>query len=164
MKVLIGLLVIAAGVLIGWFVIGRNTPGGVGNILRPGNQNQAQTSPTPSTTVSLTPGAGSITPVPEGAGKGGAAERSVVTYTDSGFSPATVTIKVGTTVAFMNESSGGMWVASAQHPTHQELPGFDQLRSVSKGGSYEYTFTKTGTWKYHNHVKAGDTAQVVVTQ
>ena len=58
--------------------------------------------------------------------KGGVAARTVVTYTDTGFAPLSVTIKKGTTVTFVNESSRGMWVASAVHPTHQLLPGFDQ--------------------------------------
>jgi hypothetical protein len=57
-----------------------------------------------------------------------------------------------------------MWVASAVHPTHQLLPGFDQLASVAKGGTYEYSFAKVGTWKYHNHMKPTDFGGVVVTE
>ncbi len=45
-----------------------------------------------------------------------------------------------------------MWVASAMHPTHQLLPGFDELTAVPKGTSYEYTFTKDGAWKFHDHI------------
>ena len=97
--------------------------------------------------------------------KGGvsAVATSSVQYGDSGFTPNTVSVKAGTTVRFSNQSSRGMWVASAVHPTHQLLPGFDQLQSVGKGGTYEYTFAKVGTWKYHNHVNATDTGTVVVT-
>lgn len=87
-----------------------------------------------------------------------------VSYGASGFAPNTVTVKIGTTVVWTNQSQGGMWVASAVHPTHQLLPGFDQLRSVAIGGTYEYTFVKVGTWKYHNHVQASDTGTVVVTE
>ena len=96
--------------------------------------------------------------------KGGVAARVVVTFTDSGFSPKSVTVSSGSTVAFMNESTGGMWVASDVHPTHQLLPGFDAQKSVAKGGSYEYTFTKVGTWTYHNHVAPTQTGTVVVTK
>ena len=163
MKALIGLLVIAAGVLIGWFILGQNKQA-VSQLFRTGSQSQITPTVTPFGTPTGTANNGAMTPPVEGADKGGVAERTVITYTDSGFAPQTTTVKIGTTVAFMNESSAGMWVASAAHPTHQELPGFDQLRSVSKGGSYEYTFTKAGTWKYHNHVKSTDTAQIVVTQ
>jgi len=91
-------------------------------------------------------------------------ERTVITYTDGGFNPKTVTVKVGTTVTFMNDSSGLMWVASDPHPVHTLLSGFDELNSVSKGGSYEYTFTKVGTWTYHNHMNPSLKGTVVVTQ
>lgn len=87
-----------------------------------------------------------------------------VDYTDKGFSPKSVTVKVGTTVTWTNKGGSPMWVASAVHPTHQELPGFDQLKSVGKGGIYSYTFTKVGNWKYHNHVGPSDTGVVVVTK
>lgn len=46
-----------------------------------------------------------------------------VTYTDAGFSPAILTIKVGDTVTFKNQSSQGMWVGSAMHPSHTAYSG-----------------------------------------
>jgi len=91
-------------------------------------------------------------------------EQVVVEYTDSGFTPVSISVEKGTTVTFVNRSSGGMWVASDVHPTHQILPSFDQLRSVLNGGTYEYTFEEVGTWKYHNHVAPSDRGAVVVTE
>ena len=85
-----------------------------------------------------------------------------VEYTDSGFTPKSVTVKVGETVTFVNKSKKGMWVASAVHPTHQEYPEFDQKTSVKNGESYSFTFTKPGSWKYHNHVGPSDGGTVVV--
>ena len=121
--------------------------------------------------VPATPGAGVDETVvaPEGTAgeeldKGGVASRTVVTYTDTGFAPKTVTVKQGSMVTFVNESGKSMWVASALHPTHQLLPGFVQLKNVPRGGTYEYTFEKVGTWKYHNHVVASDTGSVTVTE
>src|SRR3989344_3429171 len=46
-----------------------------------------------------------------------------VTYTDQGFSPASVAVPLGTSVTFINQSSGNMWVASAMHPTHTAYSG-----------------------------------------
>lgn len=86
-------------------------------------------------------------------------EGALVTYTDDGFTPSTITVARGTTVLFVNESSGSMWVASAVHPTHQVLPGFDQL---SAGERYTYTFEQEGSWKYHNHLAPSQTGTVVV--
>ena len=79
-------------------------------------------------------------------------EITTIFYTDKGFSTNSIEVTVGTKVVFINQSAGLMWVASAVHPTHQALPGFDQLTAVPNGTSYEYTFTKTGTWKYHDHL------------
>lgn len=89
-------------------------------------------------------------------------KESAVSYSDSGFTPATLTVKAGTVVTFTNSSSKKMWVASAVHPIHQELPGFDELKSVGRGESYVYTFDKVGAWKYHNHVAPADRGVVVV--
>ncbi len=75
----------------------------------------------------------------------------LVTYTDTGFVPATLTINAGETVTFMNESGSDMWVASAIHPTHEILPEFDQMKGTPKGTSYSFTFTKAGDWKFHDH-------------
>ena len=90
------------------------------------------------------------------------APETTVTYTDQGFSPASVTVKAGTQVTFVNQSSSQMWVASAVHPTHQALPGFDQLQGAARNGSYSYAFDQVGTWKYHNHLSPTQTGTVVV--
>lgn len=84
-----------------------------------------------------------------------------VTYTDSGFSPQELTVKVGDTVVFINKSSKEMWVASAVHPAHQILPEFDQLTGVGTSGKYEFTFDKIGTWTYHNHLEPSHIGTII---
>ena len=86
-------------------------------------------------------------------------EATVITYSDSGFSPKSVTVKAGTTVKFESVAEAGMWVASAPHPAHTDYPGFDQKQT---GTIYQFTFTKVGTWKYHNHVNTSHTGTIVV--
>lgn len=142
-KWLVGVIVLVAGLGVGWYVM-------QGGKAKPAVVEEVTTQETPAT-----PG----TDVEEDV-----MERPTVSYTDTGFAPNTLTVKKGTNVTFTNQSSKGMWVASALHPTHQLLPGFDQLKSVARGGTYEYTFDKVGTWKYHNHVNPADTGTVVVTQ
>lgn len=99
-----------------------------------------------------------------------------VTYTDDGYSPSTVEISAGDTVTFMNDSSKGMWTASALHPTHRIYDGtslndhcnngssdaFDACREVQPGDSWSFTFNKAGEWGYHNHTFPGDTGAVIV--
>ncbi len=93
-----------------------------------------------------------------------------VTYTDNGFSPATVTINKGETVAFKNNSSRDFWPASAIHPSHAVYPEkggcigskFDACKGISSGGSWSFTFNSAGTWKYHDHLKADFTGTITV--
>ncbi|HUD19370.1 MAG TPA: hypothetical protein VMR81_02935 [Patescibacteria group bacterium] len=94
--------------------------------------------------------------------KGGGVTREVVTYTDSGFAPTPLTVSAGTTVTFVNESSHGMWVASDIYPTDQLLPGLNAHGLVAKSGTYEYTFTNVGTWRYHNDANPHDVGSIVV--
>lgn len=86
----------------------------------------------------------------------------VISYTNQGFSPETITVKMGEEVTFVNESTKKMWIASDPHPLHTGLPTFDQLKSVGQGESYTYTFDKVGTWKYHNHVTPSVGGTVIV--
>jgi len=158
-KIFIGLVVLVAGALAGWYLLGS---GGLKNKLIPySTSNTPVATTTPSSGGSIS---GPQTPGGVGTSKGGVMERTVVTYSDGGFNPKTVTVKVGTTVTFMNDSSGAMWVASDPHPVHTLLSGFDELNSVRKGGSYEYTFTKVGTWTYHNHMNPSMKGTVVVVR
>ncbi len=87
---------------------------------------------------------------------------ATIMYTNRGFSPTTLEVPVGTKVIFTNQGDGLMWVASAHHPTHQLLPGFDSFKGVPNGASYEYTFTKAGVWKYHDHLNASSRGLVIV--
>lgn len=94
-----------------------------------------------------------------------------VTYTGSGFQPATITVKEGDTVRWVAES-GSMWVASDQHPKHTEYDGTSRSQHCSsnadafdqcqRGQSFSFTFDKTGSWSYHNHFNQVQTGTVVV--
>jgi plastocyanin len=154
-KIFIGLVVLAAGVLVGWYFFKGNVPGSK-------TTNVTQT-PTPSGSNLGTPAANEATGS-NSLDKGGVKERVVVTLTDTGFAPSPVTVKAGTIVTFVNESNGQMWIASDPHPIHSLLPGFDELASVDRGGTYEYTFTKVGTWTYHNHRNPSTKGTVIVTE
>ena len=87
-----------------------------------------------------------------------------VSITAAGFNPQKLTVKSGTVVVFKNDDTAGHWPASAPHPTHTDLPGFDSLKPIPPGGTYSYTFTKVGTWNYHDHLKASLFGSVTVTE
>lgn len=147
-KIIIGVIAIVVLVLGGWWFFGQNNQAPVTQTIAP-EKNLPMT-----------------------------AETKVyeIIYTDAGFSPSTLTVKAGDTVTFKNQSSGGMWVGSAMHPTHIVYSGtslkehcpddtnasFDECQSVSNGESWSFTFTKIGTWGYHNHANASKFGKVVV--
>ena len=97
-----------------------------------------------------------------------------VVYTDTdGFTPDKVSINTGDTVKFTNKSTDRMWVGSDEHPTHMEYDGtnlkshcaagatasFDQCAAETE---YSFTFTKAGSFDYHNHARASMRGTVTV--
>lgn len=103
----------------------------------------------------------------------------IVTHSNQGYSPATVTVPVGGTVTFVNESSQEMWVGADQHPTHTEYDGtsraehcaesytgpspFDSCKRIPAGGSWSFRFTKAGTFDYHDHLDASKQSRIIVS-
>src|SRR2546428_100948 len=115
-KWIIAIVVVVAGVI---FLVAynNNNPS-----LSPTTTATATASPTPSesatpsASASATPSA-SKTPTPT------PAKKVTVTYTDSCYSPKSVTVPVGGVVTFVNNSTHQMWTASAAHPTHTVYSG-----------------------------------------
>lgn len=108
---------------------------------------------------------------------GTTAGAATVTYTDAGFSPSTLTVKEGTAVTFLNQSSRDMWIASDEHPTHTGYDGTNKdthcapgyagakpLDECGTGASYTFIFSKAGTFGFHNHPEDDDHGTVIVTQ
>ncbi|MDP9765728.1 cupredoxin domain-containing protein [Deinococcus enclensis] len=72
------------------------------------------------------------------------------------FEPATLRVKVGTTVVWQQEDTALHNVISAELPT---------LRSsdLRRGDTYRHTFTQAGTFTYYCSYHAGMTGTVIVT-
>lgn len=101
----------------------------------------------------------------------------IVAYTSvGGFSPTTTIISRGDTVTFTDGSGSttAMWVASGDHPTHKLYDGtslaehcganatttsFDQCQA---GASYSFSFSKPGTFSFHNHLSPAKKGTIVV--
>lgn len=84
-----------------------------------------------------------------------------VVLRDSGFTPVTINIKVGTKVIFANKSGGVATVNSAIHPTHFVYPPLN-LGEFADAETLELVFDKQGTYKYHDHLNPSRTGTVVV--
>lgn len=99
---------------------------------------------------------------------------TVITYTDAGFVPSSVTIKKGQTVRWVNNSGSKVWPASAVHPQHSAYPqksasdclgsSFDACKGLAQGESWDFKFDYVGSWKFHNHLKASQWGVVNVTE
>lgn len=97
-------------------------------------------------------------------------KENIVHYTNSGFEPLTLSVRKGETVIFKNESSQGMWTASAIHPTHRLYPTtggclgstFDACAGIQPGSSWSFKFDISGTWKYHDHLHPRNIGTIVV--
>ncbi len=85
-----------------------------------------------------------------------------ISITDTGFEPSTVTVKAGTPVTFVNNGQALHWPASDPHPTHGGLAGFDAKKGLATGETYTFTFTKVGTWGFHDHLNARNGGSVIV--
>lgn len=87
---------------------------------------------------------------------------AVVSITSSGFAAPKVTVRLGGTVTWKNDDTQPHWPASDPHPDHTALPGLDALIGLAPGKSYSYTFTKSGTFTYHDHLQSSTRGTVVV--
>jgi plastocyanin len=103
---------------------------------------------------------------------------ATVTYTaTAGFEPQTVTIKEGGTVTFVNQSGRDMWIGGGPHPDHDSYDGTTRSEHCAPGyagpapfdecgtgDSYSFTFTKAGSFHYHNHRLDEDYGTITVVE
>lgn len=99
-----------------------------------------------------------------------------ITKTDSGYEPGEITIKVGSTITWVNNSSASHWPASARHPTHTLYPGsgiikcgsgdviLDACVAIEPGDSFSFTFNEVGEWGFHNHLSPSNTGKIIVVE
>jgi plastocyanin len=99
----------------------------------------SSTTPTPTPTTSTS----STTPIPTPA-PGTSQTVMIITNSDGSFifSPATLTIKAGTTVTWKNMSSAPHTITSDDGKT------FDS-GTIPTGGTFRFTFKTTGAFPYH---------------
>lgn len=124
-----------------------------------GTPSSSGSSPTPASGNTATPTTAGTTPSATAAGNG----QAVTITTDSSgsfaFSPATLTIKVGTTVTWTN-------MTQAPHTvTSDDGKSFDSGIShpiATAGGTYRFTFTKAGTFPYHCQIHPFMKATIIV--
>lgn len=84
-----------------------------------------------------------------------------VSVESSGFSPATLTVKAGSKVEWVNNSGSDISINSDEHPTHQLYPELN-LGHIPNGSSTSLVFNKPGTYTYHDHYNPDRTGTVIM--
>ena len=100
-------------------------------------------------------GGSSTSATTSGGGKAGAASNAVqVIMANRSYDPQQVTVKVGDTVTWVNQDT----------PKHDVVADNGEFKSnlFDKGGTFSFTFTKTGTYPYHCSIHPGMVGTVVV--
>lgn len=92
------------------------------------------------------------------------AETHVVEITSTAFIPATLKIKTGDTIKFINKDTKAHWPASGPHPQHTLCPGFDSQVGLKAGESFSFTFTEAKTCPMHDHLNPAIRGSIIVEE
>lgn len=90
-------------------------------------------------------------------------ETATITFTNDGFTPSTLTVKKGTKVTVVNNSSDDVQFSSDDHPTHREDPEIN-METLQPGESGSFTVSTVGTHGFHDHIDDSKTGTLVVTE
>ncbi len=93
--------------------------------------------------------------------------QALVSYTDRGFEPRSLSIEKGDTVRFTNNSIRDLWVASSgtPYPRGGDTCGesaFDSCIALKPLEFWEFTFDATGEWQYTDNLHKEFTGTVRV--
>lgn len=120
-------------------------------------QKPAYNFPIPSPLVQLSP-----KPTPAQATTSAQINEVIITISDSGFSPQTVTIKPNQTITWFNQDSLNHQVNSNPHPTHTDYLPLNNVGFLGPGQKRSLEFPIKGTFKFHDHLNPQFVGSVVV--
>jgi len=85
-----------------------------------------------------------------------------VYYSLGVFSPTNIRIHVGDSVKFQNDGNSPIHIVSARSEVGLELAGFDSVNDIPPKSSFTFSFTKPGTFGYHNSKNPNEKGTVIV--
>lgn len=88
---------------------------------------------------------------------------ALITFTDEGFSPTTLTVKKGTVVTVDNKSTKPVQFSSDDHPTHTHNTEMN-MKELAQGESGTFTAETVGTHGFHDHIDDSKTGTITVTE
>ena len=86
---------------------------------------------------------------------------NTLTYTNSGFTQDSITVKAGSKITIKNDASRTLDFNSDPHPQHTDDPELN-AGTINPGDTATITVTKTGSHGVHNHLNPSDTATIIV--
>ncbi len=89
------------------------------------------------------------------------AQKNLVKISSDGFTPKSITIKLGDTITWTNVDTENHTVNSDNHPTHLLYP-FLNLGKILPGESKSVTPATAGTFTYHDHLNPSLTGSITV--
>ncbi len=97
-------------------------------------------------------GGGGGSPVVQSTGSVGAVGATITIGANGAVSPTQVTVAVGQSVTFTNNSSGTHDMESDPHPAHTDCPSIANVGLLQPGQSKTtFGFANTGSCGYHDH-------------
>lgn len=81
--------------------------------------------------------------------------QAIVYISETGVVPQNIRIKKGGQITFYQVDSSWHDIASGPHPTHTKYPPLN-IGFLKQGQSYTVTFTKSGTFGFHDHLHEND--------
>lgn len=88
-------------------------------------------------------------------------DSNIVKITANGFSPKSITVKMGESITWENTDTANHTVNSDNHPTHL-LYQFLNLSVIKPGDKKSITPPKVGTFTYHDHLNPSLIGSVTV--
>lgn len=88
-------------------------------------------------------------------------QSATIVFTDKGFEPSKLSVKVGATVTVKNNSSEDVQFSSDDHPTHKLNQGMN-LRVLAPGESAMFITNQAGNWGFHDHINDSFTGTITV--
>ena len=97
-------------------------------------------------------GGGGSAPVVQSTGSVGAVGATITIGANGAVSPTQVTVAVGQSVTFTNNSSGTHDMESDPHPAHTDCPSIANVGLLQPGQTKTtFGFANTGSCGYHDH-------------
>ena len=91
------------------------------------------------------------------------AQKVTISFTDEGFSPSSLTVKKGTVITVVNQSSKSVQFSSDDHPTHTHNDEMN-MKTLAPGTSGTFTANTVGTHGFHDHIDDSKVGTLTVTQ